>query len=386
MNIIFLIRSLDVGGAERQLVSLAMGLRDIGHSVSVVVFYSGGKLEAELDGSGVTIRSLEKSGRWDIIGFGRRLVQLLKSQKIDIFHSYLPGANIVAVLAKPFIGKAHVVWAVAASNVDLSSYDRLTRWSYWLEARLAGFAELIISNSKSGLLCAVRRGFPENKMIVLPNPHDTEKFKKDIDGRGRVRREWGVKDKDILIGTVARFDTMKDHANFIKAASMLSKKRADVRFVCVGDGSNAYKSKLLKLTVRLKINDQFIWPGGRHDMPDVYSALDISTCSSSFGEGLPNAVGEAMSCGTPCVVTDVGDCARIVGETGEVVTPGSPQALADGWQKMIGRLNKEGIEVGKKSRERIVNKFSKQKAVEMTDVEFKKLVPSISVENIYFKT
>lgn len=380
MKIMFLIRSLDVGGAERQLVSLARGLQEVGHTVSVAVFYSGGKLELELEDSGVIIHSLEKGGRWDIIGFGKRVVQLVKSQQIDIFHSYLPGANIIAVLAKPLLGNAPVVLAVAASNMDLSCYDRTARLTYWLEARLARFSELIISNSKAGLLCAVQRGFPESKMIVLPNPHDTEKFRNDIEGRQRVRQEWGVKDKDILIGTIARFDTMKDHRSFIKAASILIKERQDVRFVCVGDGSDTYISDLQELTVQLEIDERFIWPGPRQDMPDVYSALDINTCSSAFGEGLPNAIGEAMSCSTPCVVTDVGDCARIVGDTGEVVSAGSPQALADGWRKMIGRLNKEGTLVGEKSRERIVNKFSKQKAVELTDIEFRKLLPDTPVK------
>ncbi len=374
MKIVFLIRSLDVGGAERQLVSLARGLEEIGHEVTVAVFYPGGKLEHDLEDSGVTIHSLEKKGRWDIIGFGKRVVQLLKSQQIDIFHSYLPGANIIAVLAKPLLGKTPVVLAVAASNMDLSCYDRTARFTYWLEARLSRFSELIISNSKSGLLCAVQRGFPENKMIVLPNPHDTEKFRRHPDGRQKVRQEWGVHSEDVLIGTVARFDAMKDHRNFIKAAAILAKDHENTRFVCVGDGSDAYISELQELTVQLEINERFIWPGPRQDMPEVYSALDINTCSSSFGEGLPNAIGEAMSCSTPCVVTDVGDCARIVGDTGEVVVPGSSQALADGWGKMIERLSSEGAVVGKKSRERIVNKFSKQKAVELTDIEFKKLM------------
>jgi glycosyltransferase involved in cell wall biosynthesis len=380
MKIMFLIRSLDVGGAERQLVSLARGLQEIGHAVSVAVFYSGGKLEVDLENSGVIIHSLEKKGRWDVIGFGRRVVRLLKSQQIDIFHSYLPGANIIAVLAKPILGNAPVVWAVAASDMDLSCYDRTARLTYWLEARLSKFAELIISNSKAGLTCAIQRGFPEHKMIVLPNPHDTEKFTRSNDGRLSIRKEWGVNNEDILIGTVARFDAMKDHKNFIKAASVLSKEYGNVRFVCVGAGSDTYISELKTLTVQLEINDRFIWPGPRQDMADVFSALDINTCSSAFGEGLPNAIGEAMSCKTPCVVTDVGDCARIVGDTGEVVPPGSSQALAGGWRKMIRRLNNEGTEVGKKSRERIVNKFSKQKAVELTDIEFRKLMSSVPVE------
>jgi glycosyltransferase involved in cell wall biosynthesis len=376
MKIMFLIRSLEVGGAERQLVSLARGLQEIGHRVSVAVFYSGGKLEVDLENSGVTIHSLEKKGRWDIIDFSTRVVKLLRSQKVDIFHSYLPGANIIAALAKPLLGKTPVVWAVAASNMDMSRYDRLARFTYWLEARLARFPELIISNSNSGLLCAVQRGFPEDKMIVLPNPHDTEKFRNDINGRQRIRQEWSIKDTDILLGTVARLDAMKDHSNFIKAASILSQERKDVRFICVGDGPDEYKLELKNLTVKLGVDKLFIWPGPRQDMPDIYSALDINTCSSSFGEGLPNAIGEAMSCETPCVVTDVGDCARIVGDTGEVVAPGSPQALANGWSSIIARISIDAIAVGQLCRERIVNNFSKQKAVEMTDIEFSKLLSS----------
>ncbi|MFV1974717.1 MAG: glycosyltransferase [Candidatus Scalindua sp.] len=379
MKIMFLIRSLDMGGAERQLISLAIGLQEIGHSVTVAIFYSGGKLESELDGSGVVLHRLEKKGRWDVMGFGKRVIQLVKSQDADIFHSYLPGANIIAILAKPLLGQTPVVWAVAASNMDMSCYDRLARFTYWFEARIARFADLIISNSKSSLICAVQRGFPENKMIVLPNPHDIDKFQQDLNGRQLVREEWEVSDKEILIGTVARFDTMKDHKNFIIAASILSKDRANVRFVCVGDGSDAYISDLQELTRKLEVDGRFIWPGPRQDMPVVYSALDINTCSSIFGEGLPNAIGEAMSCMTPCVVTDVGDCARIVGDMGEVVPPGSPEALADGWRKMIKRLSSEGDAVGQKSRERIVNKFSKHKAVELTDIEFKKLLPGVLV-------
>ena len=221
MKIMFLIRSLDMGGAERQLISLSMGLQEIGHSVSVAIFYSGGKLESELVGSGVTLHRLEKKGRWDTIGFAKKIIQLVKSQDIDIFHSYLPGANIIAALAKPMLGNTPVVWAVAASNVDMSCYDRLARFTYWLEARLAKFADLIISNSKSSLICAVQRGFPESRMIVLPNPHDIEQFQYDTDGRRKIRQEWGVDDSSILVGTVARFDTMKDHKNFIQAASIL---------------------------------------------------------------------------------------------------------------------------------------------------------------------
>ena len=373
MNITFLIRSLDVGGAERQLASLARGLQENGHCVAVAVFYSGGGLERDLEGTGVELVNLEKRGRWDLVGFFLRAVKFLKSHKIDVLHSYLPGANIIATLAGRTTPEVPVVWAVAASNMDMSEYDLTAKITYWLEAKLSKSATLIISNSESSLECAVARGFPRDKMIVLPNPHDIDAFKYDIDGRSRVRREWGVDDEEILIGTVARFDVMKDHPNFVRAAGLISSQHKNLRFTCIGKSDLVYLDELKQLAIESGVGDKFIWPGPRADMADVYSALDISTCSSSFGEGLPNAIGEAMSCQTPCVVTDVGDCARIVGDTGVVVLPRSAEALADGWSEMIARMEVEGDSVGLKARERIVNEFSKDRAVYLTDIELEKL-------------
>jgi glycosyltransferase involved in cell wall biosynthesis len=95
-------------------------------------------------------------------------------------------------------------------------------------------------------------------------------------------------------------------------------------------------------------------------MTAVYNSMDIVTSSSSFGEGFPNVIGEAMACGVPCVVTDVGDSAIIVGETGVIVSPKDPQALADGWRSMLKRLNDESYLIKEMARARIVSYYNSE--------------------------
>ena len=380
MKVVFLVRSLEKGGAERQLVTLAKGLYKAGETVTVAVFYAGGELEPELEEAGIPICRLGKKGRSDIFGFWGRLIRFLRHENMDVLYSHLPGANILAVVTKPLLGNTRLAWRLAASYVDLSRYDQFTRWTYWLEARLSRFADLIVVNSRAGLKYAVKRGFPENRLTILPNGFDINWFRHDHEGRQRVRKEWGVPESSKLIGLVGRLDPMKDHPNFLQAAVKLTQKRNDVHFVCVGDGPAAYTKQIHELARRLGFDGRVIWAGMRDDMPAVHSAIDVGTCAS-YGEGFPNVVGEAMACGTPCVVTDVGDCDWIVGNTGVVVPAKNPNALVQGWQSLLSRLETEGAMLGKEARERIENQFSEHNLVEGTNATLKRLLSGVSVSN-----
>jgi glycosyltransferase involved in cell wall biosynthesis len=364
--ITFLIRSLGYGGSERQLVALAKGLHEHRHSVMVAVFYSGGPLEKKLLEAGVTVQGLDKRGRWDLFGFLLRLVRILYEEKPDILHGYLGTPNILTVLLKPIFPHVRMVWGVRASNVDLNRYDWLSRLSYKVERRLSRFADLIIANSRSGLDYAVASGFPKNKMVVIPNGIDTDRFCPDPKARQRIRAEWGVTESEKLIGLVGRFDPMKDHPTFLRAAALLAQERENVRFVCVGDGPAGYRRELRALGEDLGLTRRLIWAGVRADMPAVYNALDIATSSSAYGEGFPNAVGEAMSCGVPCVVTDVGDSAWIVKETGRVVPPGDPEKLTLGWADVINQLYENHSPMLGDPRQRIVEEFDLEALYERT--------------------
>lgn len=367
MRIVFLIRSLHYGGAERQLVALAKGLKERGHSVLVAVFYPGGPLEKDLEDSGVPVNILDKHGRWDVFPFLWRLISLVRYEKPDILLGYLPVPNLLTVLLKPLLPRIKMVWGVRASNVDLSRYDWLVRVVFRIECFFSRFADLIIVNSRAGQEYHLKHGFPESKMVVVPNGIDTERFVPDPEARHRVRKEWGITDNEKLIGIVARLDPMKDYPTFLKAASLLAKERDDVRFVCVGDGPEPYKSELKRLAQALKLEDKLIWAGSRDDMPAVYNALDIASSSSSYGEGFPNVVGEAMACGVPCVVTDVGDSAWIIGDTGLAVGPKDPVALAKSISKMLKELDDNSTQIAEKVRTRIVENFSLSRLITNTN-------------------
>jgi glycosyltransferase involved in cell wall biosynthesis len=327
MKIVFLIRSLTYGGAERQLVALAGGLRQRGHDVRVGVFYAGGPLEADLRAACVPVTILDKGGRWDTAGFLWRLVRFLRRERPQVFHGYLGTSNSLGVLTRPFHG-ARVVWGFRASDLDGDRHDWFYRLDIAIERRLARFADLIIANSRAGRDHGVKHGFPAARTIVIPNGIDADRFRPDASLRAAVRAEWGVRDGELLVGRIGRLDPQKDYPTFLRAAAIVVRSRPGTRFVCVGTGTSAYKRELGDLGLELGLGERVIWTGARADMPAVYNALDLLVSSSAYGEGTPNVVAEAMASGVPGVVTDSGDSAWVVGNLGRVVAPSDASVLA----------------------------------------------------------
>lgn len=358
MKVTFLIPSLDYGGSERQLTALARGMFSGGHDVRVVVFRPGGPFEADLHADGVPVLSPGKHHRWDLAGFMVRLAMLLRRDRADVWYSFLGFSNCVATVLKPILPGVRLVWGVRASNMDLPLYDIPSRLPYWVERRLTRFPDLIISNSHAGKAHAITRGFPEKKMVVVPNGIDTEKFGPDSQSRLRVRAEWGIGEKEMLVGLIGRLDPIKDHRTFLSAAALLAKDHSNVRFVCVGGGADDYRREMTGLSENLGLSSKLLWSGSRADMPGVFSALDVACSSSAFGEGFPNVIGEAMACGIPCVVTDVGDSARIVADTGIVVPWGQAPALAEALGQMLERVAAGDSSAGERARSRILANFS----------------------------
>jgi len=366
MKIALLIRSLNYGGTERQLVALAKGLHERGHPVGVAVFYPNGPLEKDLREAGVPVRALDKRGRWDVLGFLWRLIRLLREERPDILHSYLVVPNLLTALVKPLFPRINMVWGVRGSNVDLRRYDWFVRTTFRLQCLFSRFPDLIIVNSQAGRCYHLTHGFPKERMVVILNGIDTQRFCPNPGARRRVRAEWGVSEDEKLVGLVGRLDPKKDHPTFLKAAALLVREREGVRFVCVGDGLADYRQELHMLGQELELAERLIWAGARDDMPAVYNALDIASSSSSYGEGFPNVVGEAMACGVPCVVTDVGDSASIVGDAGVVVPPKNHHALADGWRDMLRRLGGHRLSLSEKARARVALHFDLDTLVQKT--------------------
>lgn len=364
MRICFLVRQLNVAGAENQLVMLIKGLDKSRWSVTALTFYSGGLLFDEVARvPGVRLVSLRKSGRWDVLPFMCRLIRELRAADPDILYAFLGISNILAVLAKPFLRGTRIVWSVRASDMDLHRYGRLHVLAYRLECVLSRFAGLVIANSHAGRDYSVSGGFPASRTVVVPNGTDTDRFAPDEEARRKMRTEWNVRDDEVLVGLIGRVDPMKDHATFLKAAAILVEKYENVRFVCVGRTKGDYADEMMSLGESLGLADKLIWAGVRMDMPAVHNALDVMA-SSSLTEGFPNVVSEAMACGTPCVVTDVGDSRVIVGDQGIVVPKSDPVALAEAISRTI-----DGLTGGPSmaARARIAENFSRDRMIKETE-------------------
>jgi glycosyltransferase involved in cell wall biosynthesis len=348
-----------------QVTVLANGLARSGHAVSLLVFYPNGPLRERLSPN-VTVRCLEKRGRWDLIGFLGSLFRVLGEEQPDVLYAFMPIANELASLAKLRLPKLKVTWGVRASD---ARYDWLARLSYWLECRFSGCPDLIIANSGAGRRHAVSCGFPDNdRFIVIPNGIDLEHFRPDAKLRGAVRGEWGVLPDETLVGIVGRLDPMKDHPSFLEAAAILARREYGVRFVSVGAGPEDYAATLREQANGLGLNGKMIWAGLRDDLPAVYNALDLLVSSSAFGEGFSNVLGEAMACGVPCVATDVGDAHEILGDSGTLVPPSNSEALAAGILTLLERLRFEGASLSARVRQRIAENFSVETLVERTKI------------------
>jgi glycosyltransferase involved in cell wall biosynthesis len=357
---------LDYGGAETQLTILANGLARSGHAVSVLVFYPGGPLIRRLSPA-VTVRCLEKRGRWDVTGFLRALFRVLDDEQPDVVYAFLATANLLACLTRLCSPKLKVTWGVRASDMDLTRYDWLSSFTYWLERRFSRCPNLIIANSEAGRRYAVSRGFPDNdRFIVIPNGIDVEQFRPDVSLRGAVRAEWGILPHETLVGIVARLDPMKDHPSFLEAAAKLARRDRELRFVSVGAGPEEYAAVLQEQARALGLDKRMIWAGPRGDLPAIYNALDLLVSSSAFGEGFSNVLGEAMACGVPCVATDVGDARKILGDSDTVVPARNPEALVAAVVALLERLHVEGARLGARVRQHIAQNFSVEMLVHRT--------------------
>ena len=365
-KIAFLIRSLDVAGAERQLAYLASGLKEKGILVTVGVFYRGGGLEKLLLSNAVPIVYLEKKGRWDLIGFLWRTTKWIRRENPDVLHGYLTGANIVAVMIKPFVPKLRIVWGVRASNMMLENYDKLARFSFKLSVWLSRFTDLIIVNSNSGYDYHVANGYPSDRMVVIPNGIDTNLFSPDLSARQCQRVLWGIDEGATLVGIVGRLDPMKDHRTFLQAASKVLSKRKDVLFICVGDGNIRYLEDLQQYSEGLGLSENIRWQPGQSDIENAYNALDVLVSTSAFGEGFSNTLAEAISCGVRCVATDVGDARRILSDTGVVVSPGNSSAVAGRILEILDSEEYENPKFKKSANDHIRKNYSIDRLVSNT--------------------
>jgi glycosyltransferase involved in cell wall biosynthesis len=356
IRIAFILRAPEIGGAERQLVELVRGLDPVVFQSTVFSFYDGGSLRRDLeDIPGVTVKTLGKTSRWDVVGFLWRLRRAIREARADVVYGCLGVANEAALLAGR-LERAKVIWRLGAAFTDLSLYDWTARPMFKLGKHLSRFPDRIVINSHAGFDYLQREGYDVSRMDVIPNGFDTDSFARHEDAGAAVRRELGLAPDALVIGMSARIDPIKNHALFLDAAARVARRHPHVRLVCVGGGAQELRDRLDADARARGLGERIVWTGSRRDMPAIYNAFDVH-CLCSFSEGLPNAVGESMACEVPNVVTDVGDARRLVGDTGRVVPTNDPAALEQGMESLIAMSAEQRRALGVRGRARIVDGY-----------------------------
>ena len=372
-SVAFLIGSLSTGGgAERQLTQLATGLARRGWPVRVCTVRAGGWDES-LQNEGVPVVCLNKKNRYATTRSALRLRRELYRPAPDVVQTMLVNANVFATAVRPLLRSPRLVWGLRSSGQESAYYDRTHRFLTWVESSWSHRPDLIIANAEAGRTAALARGFPPDRVAVVPNGIDADQFRPCRTDRA-LRAQWLGGAEGPLIGFVARLTPMKDHATFLLAAHRFAARRPGARFICLGAGRPEYAAALRRKSAALGLDMHVRWEGSRTDMTAVYNACDMATLSSAFGEGFPNVVGEAMACELPVVATNVGDCAAILGDAGIVVPPRDPDRLAAGWEEVAALPAAARRNLRARARARIVESYSVDTMVEQTASYYRALV------------
>jgi len=372
MKILFLIRSLAGGGAERQIVALTKGLVTRGIDVSIAVLCSGGIFERDLKDSGVRVIDLRKRTKWDYLAIFFRLRNIIRTDKPDVVHGYMWDSNVMVALLAKSVRPGKVIFGIRASNLDGWQYGLVSMVLIKIEAYLAALADHVICNSQAGASEVIKRNFPKDRVVVIPNGVDTKKFSPDHRAGVAQRKEWGIPESSKIIGMVARIDPMKDHDNFLRAAAIVHAQESDIHFVCIGNDTDSKKiDELLNNAKRKGIQKHLHFFPESDDIPTVMNAFDILCLPSAFGEGFPNVLAEAMACETTCVATDVGDAAQIIADCGRIVPTKSPRDLAEALVCQLNAIDEPTDNLGVKSRLRIKKMYSLDRLEERTAALFK---------------
>jgi glycosyltransferase involved in cell wall biosynthesis len=286
-----------------------------------------------------------------------RLVRRLKALKPDVVHTWMYHADLLGGLAARLAGIGAIGWCIRHSNLDRDKTKASTRAVVAACARISGrVPDRILCCSEVARKIHADIGYAADKMVVVPNGFDLSHFQPDPRARAAVRSELNLAADTPLVGLIGRFNPQKNHAGFFQAAGLLHRRLPTVRFLLAGKGIDEGNGELVRAMESAGIRPVTHLLGLRSDISRLMAALDV-LASSSFGEAFPNVLGEAMACGVPCAVTDVGDSAYIVGDTGKVVLAEDMAGLAAAMESLLLLSPVERQALGLRARSRVAENF-----------------------------
>jgi glycosyltransferase involved in cell wall biosynthesis len=355
IRVCHLITSLDTGGAERSLVNLVTAMNRDEFENEVVTLLKLGPMAQPLVQAGIPVTSMEIGRNLPNPAVLLSLVRHLRTNRPTILQTWLYHADFFGTAAALFARPEHLLWNVRSSNIREPGIPRSTQFLARLLAMLSKRPDAIIVNSQDGRQYHDRIGYRPKQWINIPNGVDLERFFPRPSDRAILRSRLGLSADAVVIGLVARYHPMKDIETFLRAASFFQQDHANAKFLLCGDGLCSDNAPLLERVRSLKLDRHAVLLGPRPDIELIYPTLDALTLCSIYGEGFPNVLCEAMACDVPCVATDVGDSAEILGGCGLIVPPRNPQTLSDAWRMLVEKGPRFG---GGGGRARVTARYS----------------------------
>jgi glycosyltransferase involved in cell wall biosynthesis len=359
VKLLHVITGLNVGGAETMLARL-LEHRGVDPSLEpeVVSLMEPGFIGPRIVATGVPCHSLGMRSAAHAPGAALRLAALVRRRRPDAIMGWMHHGQLAASFASRVSShRPPVIWNVRHSLNQMSREKPLTRAILRFEAYRSRSPATIIYNSRTASEQYRAIGFHARRELVIPNGFDMSCFAGRATARAAIARIFGIAQDIPLIGMIARAHPMKDLPNLIHAFARVHGAGERAHLLIVGDGMDRLAEPAAALAQALP-RARLTLSGQRGDVPQWLAGLDMLVLPSAWGEGFPNIVGEAMAAGVPCIATDVGDAAWLIGSTGYIVPPEDSPALAAAIIRMLA-LGVEGrARLGAAARTRIKERFT----------------------------
>jgi len=356
-RVVHVITGLLVGGAEVMLARLLSAFDETVEN-HVVSLAAEGPMAAVIRAQGVPVLALGLSSGPSALAGLPRLVGILRELRPDVVHTWMYHADLLGGLAARMVG-VPVVWALHNTTLDPAKTGRAVRGLVRTLALLSRtIPTQIVSCSEVGRRVHESIGYDSGRLVVIPNGFDTTKFRPDPKARSGSRETWGASEDDIVVGHLARFHPQKDHFTLLAAAGVAAAVEPRLRFVFYGREVTHDNPSLVQWARDAGVLERCSFLGEASELESRIPGFDLLVSASSFGEAFPLVIGEAMSCGVPCVATDVGDSTLIVGDTGMIVPPRDAGRLANALVELAHWGDEKRLIRAQAARARIVNFFS----------------------------
>jgi len=357
-KILHIITGLGNGGAENVLTQLCIHSTKVDHVV--VSMMDAGKYGGILEGADIQVHCLGmRRGSFSVLAF-LRLMRIIRLEQPDIVQTWMYHANLIGGLAARIVGVKRIFWGLR-TTLDIRSSKKTTILISKITSLLSSWLpEMIICCAYDVSESHKKIGYDETKMVVINNGVDLTRFYPDNQSGKQLREKLRISRHCFLIGMVARADPQKNHEAFFQSIKNLNAVSGDFLCLLVGKGLTDDNSYYVNHLKKMGLTDKFILYGESADVLSIMNAIDLHVLSS-FSEGFPNVIAEAMACGTACVSTNVGDAATIIGNENYCCESDDPEALSVLIKSMMALSSREPQEWHRLSisnRQRVETYFS----------------------------